>query len=90
VQPVHVRTKRRHIPEDGNTRNYRCENLKSVYKMFVKELLVGADSCTVAALTAGCFWQSLCFPKQNKQTKKQKEPNHHCARSKELHCLSLF
>jgi hypothetical protein len=24
-----IRTKQRHIPEDGNIHNYRCENLKS-------------------------------------------------------------
>jgi hypothetical protein len=27
--PVHIRTTRRYIPEDGNIHNYRCENLKS-------------------------------------------------------------
>jgi hypothetical protein len=29
VSAVHIRTTRHHIPEDGNIRNYRCENLKS-------------------------------------------------------------
>jgi hypothetical protein len=30
---VHIQTTQRHIPEDGNIHNYRCENLKS-YTMF--------------------------------------------------------
>jgi hypothetical protein len=48
---VHIRTTRRYIPEDGNIRNYRWENLKSCITFCTLNIFLGVrGSVAVKAL----------------------------------------